>query len=260
MDLSAARELAGLLADLRREGRQQSGIVARLVPEDAAAGYLVAGMVAERLGRDVVGWKIAATNDAMRAALRSDAPIYGRVFAPQIVVGPARLAHGRLLSPIPEVEFQAVLGVDLPARGREYGIEEVGEAVASLHPGIEVAECRFVHDAAFPPLPVILADGSGSGTLVMGAAIPGWRERDIAGQRVVLSSDGRVRREGCAAAAMEHPLVPLTWLANMLSRAGIGMKAGAVVSTGTMTGMLAPKPGEVFRADFGGLGAVEVMF
>ena len=42
-------------------------------------------------------------------------------------------------------------------------------------------------------------------------------------------------------------MVPLTWLANELSRTGVGMKAGQMVSTGTLTGMLAPKPGETFR-------------
>ena len=50
--------------------------------------------------------------------------------------------------------------------------------------------------------------------------------------------------EGVAVVALDHPMVPLTWLANELSRTGIGMKAGQMISTGTLTGMLAPKPGE----------------
>ena len=40
---------------------------------------------------------------------------------------------------------------------------------------------------------------------------------------------------------MEHPLVPVTWLANELSRTGIGLKRGQLISTGTLTGMLIPK-------------------
>ncbi len=265
MNQSAEHDLARLLADLRREGRQQSGLAPHLVPPDAAAGYSVASLVADLLGWEVAGWKIAATNERMRQALRSDAPIYGRVFAPLVVPAPARLVHARLASPIPEVEYQARLGRDLPARAGAYTVAEVGEAVASLHVGIEVAECRFIHDAAFPALPAILADGAGSGTLVVGPAIEGWRERDVAGQEVVLrsgewGSEGRERRRGTAAEAMEHPLEPLTWLANALSRTGIGLKAGQIVSTGTMTGMLAPKAGETFTADYGAFGTVEVVF
>ena len=132
------------------------------------------------------------------------------------------------------------------------------DAVASLHPGLELAECRFIHDASFPPLPAILADGAGSGTIVYGPTIADWRNRDIAGQEATLSSDGRPRRKGTAAAALDHPMVPLTWLANELSRTGVGLKEGQMVSTGTLTGMLAPKPGETYVADFGPFGSVEV--
>ena len=58
MDLSAQRELATLLATLRRDGRQQSGLDSRLVPPDEAAAYRVAALVAEELGWTVAGWKI----------------------------------------------------------------------------------------------------------------------------------------------------------------------------------------------------------
>jgi 2-keto-4-pentenoate hydratase len=258
MDITIQRELARLLADLRRAGRQQSGLDARLVPPDAASAYRVAALVAEELAWPVGGWKIAAMKEEMQKALRARAPIYGRVFFVQPT--PVSVVRAALASPIPEVEYQAKLGHDLPPRAKSYDIEEVTEAVASLHPGLELAECRFVHDAAFPPLPAILADGAGSGTIVYGAAITDWRNRDIAGQPATLSSNGTLRRTGTAAAALDHPMVPLTWLANELSRTGIGLKEGQMVSTGTLTGMLAPKAGETYVADFGALGHVTVSF
>lgn len=259
MDVATQRELAKLLADLRRSGRQQSGLDLRLVPPDPATAYRVAALVEEELGWPVTGWKIAAFKEEMQKELRTDSPIYGRVFAPLVKPSPVTFERAKLASPIPEVEYQARLGADLPARAKPYTVEEVGEAVASLHPGIEMAECRFIHDSAFPPLTAILADGAGSGTLVYGPAIEGWRTRDIAGQQVTLACNGKVRRTGTAAAALDHPLVPLTWLANELSRTGIGLKAGQMVSTGTLTGMLAPKPGETFVADFGPFGSVTLV-
>lgn len=260
MDPSAQRELARLLADLRRDGRQQSGLDPRLTPPDKATAYRIAAMVAEELGLAVEGWKIAATKAEMQQALRTDSPIYGRVFASRILATPQTVEHARLVSPIPEVEYQARLGADLPPRSKPYSVDEVTDAVASLHPGLELAECRFIHDAAFPPLPAILADGAGGSTIVYGPAIDDWQKRDIANQQVTLSSNGRVRRTGTAAAALDHPVVPLTWLANELSRTGVGLKAGQIVSTGTMTGMLAPKSGEEFVADFGPFGSVRVTF
>jgi len=258
MDQTAQRELARLLASLRREHRGQSGLAAHLVPPDKATAYRIAGMVAEELGWPVLGWKIAAMKEEMQQALRTDSPIYGRVYF--VKETPFEVVHATLASPIPEVEYQAKLGHDLPPREKAYTVEEVTDAVASLHPGLELAECRFVHDASFPTLPAILADGAGSGTIVYGPAIGDWRNRDIPGQEATLSSNGRLRRKGTAAAALDHPLVPLTWLANELSRTGVGMKAGQIVSTGTLTGMLAPKPGETYVADFGPFGSVTVSF
>ncbi len=260
MDPSTQRELARLLADLRRDGRQQSGLDPRLVPADKTEAYRVASLVAEELGWPVAGWKIAAMKAEMQRALRTDSPIYGRVFAPFVKPSPLTVEHGRLASPIPEVEYQARLGADLAPRSAPYTLDEVGEAVASLHPGLELAECRFAHDRAFPPLPAILADGAGSGTILYGPPIEGWRSRDIAGQEATLSCNGAVRRRGTAAAALDHPLVPLTWLANELSRTGIGLKAGQMISTGTLTGMLAPRPGETYVADFGPFGGVTLAF
>jgi 2-keto-4-pentenoate hydratase len=256
MDIAAQRELARLLAALRRDGRQQSGLAEAFVPPDKGTAYRVASLVAEELGWPVLGWKIAAMKAEMQQALRTDSPIYGRAFF--VRETPATFVHATLASPIPEVEYQAKLGIDLPPRDRPYSQEEVTDAVASLHPGLELAECRFIHDHAFPPLPAILADGAGSGTIVYGPAIANWKTRNIAGQQVTLWSNGRLRRTGTAAAALDHPMVSLTWLANELSHTGVGMKAGQMVSTGTLTGMLAPRPGEDYVADFGSLGSVRV--
>jgi len=96
----------------------------------------------------------------------------------------------------------------------------------------------------------ILADGAGSGTIVLGEAIADWRTRDIANQAVVLNCNGVERRRGSAAEAIDHPLVPLTWLANELSRTGIGLKAGQTISTGTPDRHAAAEGGRNLRRRF----------
>lgn len=260
MDPTAQKDLARLLATLRRDCRQQSGLDARLTPPDKETAYRVARQVEEELGLEVVGWKIAAMKEEMQRQLRTDAPIYGRVYAGHVRPTPVSVEYAKQCSPIPEVEYQARLGSDLPPRAKPYTIEEVTEAVASLHPGLELAECRFVHDDKFPPLPAVLADGAGGGTICYGPAIEDWKRRDIPGQEVVLSCNGTARRRGTAAAALDHPMVPVTWLANELSRTGIGLRAGQMISTGTLTGMLRPKAGETYVADFGPFGSVTATY
>ena len=260
MNVTLQTELAHLLANLRRAGRQQSGLDPRLTPPSKAAAYRVAQRVEEELGLEVAGWKIAAISSKMQKALRTDTPIYGRVFAPMVKPSPQCVVYADLCSPIPEIEYQARLGDNLPPRSTRYTVDEVTEAVESLHPGLELAECRFIHDENFPPLSAILADGAGASTIIYGPAIENWRNLDIAVQEVKLFCDGYLLRRGTAAAALEHPMVPLTWLVNELSRSGIGMKAGQMISTGTLTGMVAPKPNQIYLADFGPFGEVSATY
>ncbi|WP_225678084.1 hypothetical protein [Bradyrhizobium hereditatis] len=164
MDIALQRELARLLATLRREGRQQSGLDQRLVPPDNATAYRVAAMVEEELGWDVVGWKIAAMKEGLQRQLRTDSPIYGRVFAPLIVESPASVEYAKLCSPIPEVEYQARLGADLPPREKPHTVAEVTEAVASLHTGIELAPSSTMRrfQRCRPFLPTAQAPASSS--------------------------------------------------------------------------------------------------
>ena len=67
-------------------------------------------------------------------------------------------------------------------------------------------------------------------------------------------------REGKGANVLGDPRVALTWLANELSRLGITLAAGHVVTTGTCMIPLAVVVGDQVIADFGALGTVEVRF
>ena len=246
--------LATLLARLRKENLQQSGLKEELIPPSKEVAYRVAHLVERELGWKVKGWKIAATNTEMQRALRTDTPIYGRVYSQFIKQSPVTVNFNELSSPIPEAEYQVLLGKDLPPRADNYNINATQSDGSCIYNGLELAECRFKYDKKFPPLEAILADGAGSGVLVYGPPIVDWRNIDIANNEVSLLRNGKLQRKGTALKALEHPLIPLTWLANELSRTGIGMKTGQLVSTGTLTGMLMPKKGETFVADFGAFG------
>jgi 2-keto-4-pentenoate hydratase len=72
--------------------------------------------------------------------------------------------------------------------------------------------------------------------------------------------DGTVAGEGTGERVLGDPLNALVWIANHQSRAGRGLRAGEIISTGTCTGLAPVKPGQRASADFGDLGAVEVEF
>jgi 2-keto-4-pentenoate hydratase len=254
-----APQLAELLAAARRERRFAQPLPAALVPQDRLAAYRIADEVIRKLGWETGGWKVAATNADMQRRLRSPEPIYGRVFRKFISDSPASLPLASLLTPLVECEFALVMGRSLPPRSTPYSREEVADAVAAVHPAIEVAECRF-HDADLPPIEGVLADGSASGRLVLGSECRDWRKLDLAALPVKLYTDGRLRREGVGADAMGHPLNVLHWLANARADFRDGLQAGDVISTGTCTKMIPPRAGETHVGNFGVLGSVEVRF
>lgn len=253
-------KLTDLLAHLRQSGKPQSGLAPDLMPPDAAAAYRVAAKVRDRLGWEVGGWKIAANKPEMQAALRAEEPILGSVFRHLIHENPATLDHSTLQHPVVECEYVVRFRDGLPPRPTPYSEADIADAIADIHIGIEVAECRFSHDDAFPALPAILADGSGNGHLVIGAAIPNWRDASIADAPVTLTVDGDIRRTGNAGDAIDHPLVPATWLANRLNQDGLAIQGGDVVSTGTCSHMLLAKSGNACTGQFGDFGQVQVHF
>ena len=140
MEIKNQRALATLLARLRKGNLQQSGLTEDLIPPSKEFAYRVAHLVEQELGCEVKGWKIAATNTEMQRALRTDTPIYGRVYSQFIKQSPLTVNFDELSSPIPEAEYQVFLGKDLPPRVDNYIISEVADAVSSIHHGLELAE------------------------------------------------------------------------------------------------------------------------
>lgn len=251
--------LADLLATARRDLKRLSGLNPALVPPNADAAYRVAARVEQTLGWPLAGWKVAGTGPEMQRRLRTGEPIRGPVYDRFVHESPATLDSTRLVSPLVEAEIAFVLARDLPPRAEPYGRAEVLDSVAAIRPAIEVAECRFGH-RDLPPVPAILADGSGSGHLVLGAAREDFRAIDLTTLAVVLRVDGVERARGTGADVMGDPVAVLAWLSAHLARSGRGLSAGQVVSTGTITGMVVPRPGETHEADFGVLGKVRVAF
>lgn len=250
--------LADRLAQARRDARQIESLPDDLVPRTFDEAYTVNGLVAERLGWEPLGWKIAGTTVEVRKKLHLEAPIYGRTFRRFACQSPMLLRRDELLDPLVECEFFVTLARDLSARREPWSIADIVDAIGTVHAGIEVAECRFP-SAALPPLPAILADGSASGRYVFGSALPHWRE-GLAAVPVTLEVDGAIRRRGTGADVMGDPLQPLLWLAEERRRWGDGLRAGETVSTGSMTGMLPIRAGQKVRALFGASASVEIDF
>lgn len=163
-----------------------------------------------------------------------------------------------LLDPLLESEFFVTLSKNLPVRDEPWTMDEILDSIATVHAGVEVAECRFPTPNMLP-FNAVLADGSASGQYVFGDLIPNWKG-GLSEMGVQLTIDGVERRTGKGSDVMGDPIVPLLWLAEERRKAGEALKAGAIVSTGSMTGMLPVKGPCKTRVQFGDIAAVQIDF
>lgn len=200
------------------------------------------------------GWKLGMTSGHAQRARGLNHPIVARLFEETTVRGTGAFIApgGRLMV---EAEYAVELSEDLPRREPGYSIDDLESAIANIYPAIEVCFSRFATMTALP-LPIVVADNSYHGGLVLGPAIENWRELDYPALDVrLLVSDGQCV-EGQAMQALGDPLELLRWLATQVLPER-GLKAGDIIATGAFA--IAHLSGPCTAvADFGALGQVWV--
>jgi len=215
--------------------------------------------VARFSGDRVLGWKIAATSLAGQKHIHVDGPLAGRLLAGKVLTDGAGVSLAGNIMRVGEAEFAFRMGRALPARPQPYEVGEVMDAVASLHPAIEVPDTRFT-DCTTVGTAQLIADHACAAWFVLGApAGAGWRDRDLVGHGVTVTRDGSPHCEGKGANVLGDPCLALAWIANELRELGDGLKAGEVVTTGTCVVPFAIAPGDRIRADFGDFGSVSAL-
>ncbi len=217
----------------------------------AAASAVQAQALALRLalGARLVGWKVGATDPALRARLGLAAPVHGPLFADAALGDRAVVPSGRLIAPVAEVEVAAVLAAPLPAGT---GLEAARAAVR-WRAALELADFRT---APLPPSgPDLIADLGGAGlfALAQGDGLPA-ADIDLAGAEAVLMIDGALRAGGAAEGAGADPLAQVL----ALTAARGGLAAGTIVLTGSVGAAVPVRPGASILAAVAGLGRVAV--
>jgi 2-keto-4-pentenoate hydratase len=249
-----------LLWELWQHGQRVAELPADLRPVTREEGYAVQALVERRSAHPVFGWKIAATSEAGQHHIGVDGPLVGRLLRERVATGGSALRLGANHMRVVEPEFAFRIGRPLAPRGSSYSVDEVMAAVDTLHPAIEVPDSRY-DDFARVGAAQLIADNACAHQFVLGpAAMPQWRTRNLAEHVVMGIVAGKLRREGKGANVLGDPRAALTWLANELSRLGIVLAEGQVVTTGTCVPPLAVEPGDRVTADFGELGSVELSF
>jgi 2-keto-4-pentenoate hydratase len=240
------------------EGRRLAALPQSILPRTRAEGYAIQARIEKRSAFPLVGWKIAATSKAGQAHIRVDGPLAGRLLRERVRESGAEIPFGNNHMRVAEAEFVFRMARDLPPRQTPYKTGEVLDAVATLHPGIEVPDSRF-EDFTIVGAPQLIADNACAHYFVLGNAAPEeWRGTDLVSHAVHARIDGKLERHGCGANVLGDPREALTWLVNELSGLQITLRAGQIVTTGTCVVPLPIEPGDHVTADFGKLGRIEV--
>ena len=243
-----------------QQGRRIAALSDDCRPRTREDGYAIQARLEPRSARAVFGWKIAATSKAGQAHIAVDGPLAGRLLAERVFESGSRLTYGRNHMRVAEAEFAFRMGVDLPPRTTHYAVDEVLDAVATLHPAIEIPDSRY-DDFTIVGAAQLIADNACAHDFVLGApAEVAWRSIDLAAHRVVGAVAGGVEREGIGANVLGDPRLALAWLVNELSALNLTLHAGQVVTTGTCLVPLPISPGDHVTCDFGVLGKVRVAF
>jgi 2-keto-4-pentenoate hydratase len=180
---------------------------------------------ADRLATGAAGYKIGLTSKTMQVMCGLTTPVAGVVLANGVHASPAAIPakpYGRLGLEF-EIAVRLAKDVDDPAY--------VVEAVGGVAPAVELVDDRGCDYRALDALSLV-ADNAWNAGVVHGEFIMQWPE--LADAEGVALANGVEIGRGIGRDVLGHPFAALTWLARHLAGRGQYLRAGDIVSTGSL--------------------------
>ncbi len=207
-------------------------------PADLLEAAEIQADVARRLNARVAGWKVGYTPEGTPVA----APIFDRFMKPSGAHFPLR--DESVWGVEPELAFR--LGADLPRRiVQAYTREDILSAVDAVLVGIEVVASRVI-DHKRAPFLLFLADNIGQAGYAFGSEKRHWHDLDLANLRICLTVNGDIVHDAIGGHPTTDPLKPLLDYANAQSDRLGGFRAGQIITTGSLCGLVSvEEPSEV---------------
>jgi len=225
---------------------------------DAACTRAKFNALMEKRAR-VVGYKAGLTNPAVQQRFRTDQPVWGKLYEGMV------LADGATVDPAfgarPLYEADMLVRVKSAAINQARSPLDVLEAVDQIIPFIELPDLMVV---APPQL-----DGAGVAAINVGArlgvagtplAVPAYRGERYAllealrTMTVTLSDgSGAELARGQGADILGHPLNAVVWLTQALAQENLALQPGDLVSLGSFSPLLPPRPASTVTLRYQGL-------
>lgn len=249
IDRNAAAGAGRILADTWAKGTTIEGLPDNLFPRDIEQATAIQEEMAKVIGEPVIGWKVGGV----------PGPLVGRIFKSRFYKTPAQLPLRDFRAPGIECEIGFRVTKDLPPKDGAYDDETVLNA-AVLAFTIELTGSRFTNGKLTAEnereLCAIIADNAVGAGLIVGPEVADWRKISLLDIPVDFRVNGGAPGAPNPREKRTEPATILVWLANELSRRGIGLKAGQYVTTGSATLPIIMKKGDRAVTTYGNYGAI----
>lgn len=249
MDQASIEKAADALVAARRSMTPLQGLPAGTSPATPTEAHAIQDATTRLLGETVGAYKTMTRNGQPTER--------GIIYAGTVFATPAAVPAATMPQCGVEGEVAFVFRQPLPPRAAPYTREEVAGAVEPFA-AIELVHSRFAADAPIGPLDK-LADSVSNAGFVAAPVRGDWHELDLGALPVTLTVNGETILSQVGGHFTGDPLGVAVAFVNLM-RESAGLAAGAIVTSGTCTGLHFLKPGDTCTVRFEGLGEATVTF
>ena len=199
----------------------------------------------ESVDNRIVGFKAGLTNREVQARFGVSSPVRGVLLEKMLLADGADVLADFGAGPVFEAGLLVVVKDAAIHQAKTH--LEVLRSLSLVIPFIELPDL-LIADGEKLTAPLIVSLNVGARLGVVGKGVPVRATPEfadaLAAMRVVVSDQrGKELASATGAAILDHPLNAVLWLARDLEKSRIRLKPGDMLSLGSFTGPLPPRPG-----------------
>jgi 2-keto-4-pentenoate hydratase len=218
------------------------------IPANLADAYAVQEAAIDLYDTAIGGWKVGKINPPLDGVDRLVGPIFvdGIVEANDASPTMPIFAGGFGAA---EAEYLLRIGRCPPEGKRQFTRDEAIDLIDAVHVGVEVASSPFggINELGAT---VTISDFGNNNGLVIGKAIPEWRDGAFEAWPVELIVNGAVIGAAAGSDMLDGPIGAARFLFEMMAARGIALEPGQWISSGAVTGVHEVVPGDRVTARF----------
>lgn len=237
------------------------GLRADLSMADAECGRRRLVERIEAVDNRIVGYKAGLTSRAVQERFGVASPVRGVLLEKMLLKDGADVPADFGARPVYEADLLVVVRDASIHQAKTH--LDVLRSITMVVPFIELPDL-LVAEGEKLSAPLIVSLNVGARLGVVGKGIPVQAKPEfaaaLAAMRVVVADQRGVElASGSGAAILDHPLNAVIWLAQELEKSGIKLKPGDLLSLGSFTAPMIPRPGLAVTVRYKGLpGSPEV--